>query len=182
MPDDFQQLKGFLGHQIAKFHLRRINGWSIVGEEVRVDGVDARARLDMVVQRGEGIFSPVEVKFQEYRFERYGVAFEYVLNELGNGRQVYGVDKEGNRLKLTRPILYLWFPPSSKIVEIPFYSAVEVIVFEEVLRELKSALGDSFIEEIAGHIKGRVEEFLRGQDCVLSESRRRALEELFPDR
>jgi len=45
MPDEFQRYKGLLGQEIAKFHLQQIKGWSIVGEEVKVDGVNGRARL-----------------------------------------------------------------------------------------------------------------------------------------
>jgi hypothetical protein len=180
MPDDFQQFKGLLGQQIAKLHLQRIRCWSIADEEVKVEGVDGRARLDIVAQRNEEEFSAVEVKFQEYNFERYGVAFEHVLSELGNMRDVHAIDRHGNRLRLSQPVVYLWFPPSGKVTRVPFYSAATVIIFEDVIRELKTCVGDSFIEAIGHLVKGRVEEFFKTHQCALSKSQRRTLGNLFP--
>lgn len=183
MPDDFQQYKGLLGQQIAKLHLERIKCWPIAGEEVEVEGVDRRARLDIVAQRSGKLFSPVEVKFQEYNLEQYGVAFEDVLKRLRNGQNVYAIDRNGNRLKLSQPVLYLWFPPSRKIkTKVPLYSTTTVIVFEDAIRELRNSLGDSYIETIGSSVKGKVEKFLRTQDCALSPNQRRTLAELFPSR
>jgi hypothetical protein len=183
MPDDFQQSKGLLGQEIAKLHLQRIKCWPIADEEVEVEAVDSRARLDIVAQRDREAFSPIEVKFQEYSFERYGVAFEHVLNEFGNGRDVYAIHRNANRLKLSQPVLYLWFPPSLKIREkVPFYSTTTFIVFEDAIQELWDSLEDSYIETIGSSAKGKVERFLRTRGCALSPNQRRALGELFPCR
>lgn len=38
VPDEFQQLKGTIGLEIAKLYLKEIRGFQIVGEEMKVKG------------------------------------------------------------------------------------------------------------------------------------------------
>jgi hypothetical protein len=181
VPDEFQQYKGLLGQQIAKLHLQQVKQCTIVDEEARVEGVDGRARLDILVRRADNPFSPVEVKFQEYNLERYGVAFEFVLNQLGNQDHAHALDRNNNRYQLTQPLLYIWFPPSGRIAEVPFYRNTEVILFETVLIELRANLGQQFVETIGNAVKNKVEEFFQDRNCALTDLQRQSLREIFPD-
>jgi hypothetical protein len=181
MPDDFQQYKGLLGQQIAKLHLQRVKQFTVVDEETRVQGADGRARLDILVRRPNESFSPVEVKFQEYNLERYGVAFEYVLNQLGNEHRVFGIDRNNNQFQLTQPLLYIWFPPSARVNEVPFYDNVEIILFETAVSELRTNLGQQFGEIVGNSVKNKVEEFFQTRDCALTEAQRQSLRQLFPN-
>ena len=181
MPDDFQQFKGLLGQQIALLHLSNFNQWTIADEEAKVQGVDSRARLDIVAQCTSNGFCPIEVKFQEYNFERYGVAFEHVLSELGNGREVYAIDRSNNKLRLSNPTVYLWFPPSSRITDVPFYRDITVVTFEQVIQDLRSSLGNRFLETISSKVRGKVEAFFRTHGCSLTQNQRDNLAELFPN-
>ena len=71
MTDDFQQMKGLLGQEIAKLYLERIKKWKILDKEVPVEGLDSVARLDFVVKTGGGKVMYFEPHFEERTCDNY---------------------------------------------------------------------------------------------------------------
>jgi hypothetical protein len=66
--------------------------------------------------------------------------------------------------------------------KIPFYSELTLIPFEDAIRELRSALGESFVKIIGDHAKTQVEYFFQIRDCALTDRQWQTLKKLFPRR
>jgi hypothetical protein len=180
MSDRYQQWKGILGQEIVKLYLEKIKKWKIIGEESPVVGLDSRARIDIVARDSSNRNIPVEVKFQEYNLEYYGTAFEHILNELGNKRDVF-IKHKGRRIKLSKPLLFLWYPPSPKIKKnVDFYSQVELITFSDAIESLREKLGARFSKIICKRVNKIIADFLLKQRCGLTERQKQILRELYP--
>lgn len=178
MPDEFQQLKGVLGQEIAKLYLKYIRHYVIVAEEVAVKGLNSRSRLDLVVRDEEG-YRPVEVKFQEYNVPSYGKVFGYVLSQIHQGTKVYALIEE-KYVALSRPILFLWYPPSKKISAVDGYNNVELFQFGEVVK----ALNGQIAELVSQAITDKVIRFFkknRQTKCQLTQSQQKQMEDFYPN-
>jgi len=175
--DEYQQIKGVVGHQLAKAFLCRVCDCEIAGEEVPVIGLDARAKLDIVAQDGR-VYRPVEVKLQAYNHDWFGRAFEFVIDELAKGEPPMAHLGSGE-VQLVRPILFLWYPPSKKFRP-ERYKAVEVIQVGDALDALTRECGDEAIKEIAADVGSMAEAFLSQMPGLrLTKGRRRSWDNRF---
>lgn len=180
MPDKLQQLRGTVGEEIAKLYLEKIRKWSILGAELPVKGLDSRARLDLVVRNRAGRNVPVEVKFQEYNLEEYGCAFEHVLSKLGRNQTVFAI-YQGRLIKLSKPLLFLWYPPSRKIRKVRYYSEVDIIRFDTAIKDLRHKLSGEFPEMIGQRVKKKIVDFVSTETCSLSLQQIQTLRELYTE-
>ena len=154
--DEYQQLKGVIGHQLAKLYLCSVRHFQVVGEEVAVRGLDPRARVDMVAKHG-GLYRPVEVKLQACNHDWFGKAFEHIVDQIARGATPRG-HVDTTDVELQRPILFLWYPPSKKFRP-ERYREVEVIQVGDALDALMST-DSGAIEEVASQVSRMAETFL----------------------
>ena len=182
MDDELQQLKGFIGQQLALLHLINIMQYEIIGEEVKVEGLNGRSRLDIVARDNDNNNNrniPIEVKFQQYNIYNYGGAFEHVLQTIGNGGVPVALlgDIE---YPLTNPLIYIWYPPANNIQNnIPFYNNLTVITFEQVINEL-NAHNIGYVNEISNVFTDKINQFFNnGNPAQLNQNQRDRFNELF---
>jgi hypothetical protein len=167
--DPYQHYKGLLGQEIAKLHLEKVKKYNIIEEEVAVDGFDSRARIDILIQRDDGTYSPVEVKFQDFDWDDFGEAFTCVIERLYKKQTVKCITSKGT-FEIHRPILYMWRPPEDKLIKTycQFFSEIqsEIITFETVFKDFHDK--EELINEICYRVTTKIgkffeESFKRGQ-------------------